>query len=65
MPKKAYIISLLFCVLTTPFFVSSDRIIMGFPAWAFYSLVMIILYSFIIAILLHIYWPTQKKRHDS
>lgn len=64
MPKKVYIISLLFCVLTTPLYVSSDRIIMGFPAWAFYSLVMIILYSFIIAILLHIYWPTQKKRHD-
>ena len=65
MPKKVYIISLVCCVLTAPFFVSSQRIIMGFPAWAFYSLVMTIVYSFIIAILLQIYWPTQKKRHDS
>jgi len=65
MPKKAYIISILACVITTPLFISSEQIILGFPAWAFYSFLMIILYSFIISLLLQIYWSTKKNNNES
>jgi len=59
-PKKAYFLSTLAGVLTTPMFTKSTFIILGFPAWAFYTLIMTILYSFIVAIILHVYWPTKK-----
>ena len=50
--------------LTVHLCITSSHFILGFPAWAFYALIMTILYSFIIVIILQIYWPTKKQRDE-
>jgi len=59
--KKAGVLSLVTLILTVPWFITSSEIIFGFPAWAFYALVVTVLYSFLIAYLFQIYYT--KKRH--
>ncbi|HBN45583.1 MAG TPA: hypothetical protein DD389_03860 [Candidatus Marinimicrobia bacterium] len=61
MSRIPVLISLLFCVATTPFFISSEKMMFGFPIWAFYSLIMIVIYSVIICYLLERYWPTKHQ----
>jgi len=49
--KKGYILSILALFLTVPWLISSSNMILGFPAWAFYSLIATVVYSFLIAYL--------------
>lgn len=62
-PKKAWILSLLMLVLTVPWFITSSEMIFGFPAWAFYALIVTVLYSFLIAYLFQIYHTQNRNKH--
>ena len=61
--KKAWILSLLMLVLTVPWFITSSEMIFGFPAWAFYALIVTVLYSFLIAYLFQIYHTQNRNKH--
>lgn len=61
--KKAGILSLLTLILTVPWFITSSEMILGFPVWAFYSLIVTVLYSFLIAYLFQIYHTKNRDRH--
>jgi hypothetical protein len=61
--KKAWILSILMLVLTVPWFITSSEMIFGFPAWAFYALIVTVLYSFLIAYLFQIYHTQNRNKH--
>ncbi len=61
--KKAWIVSLIMLVLTVPWFITSSEMIFGFPAWAFYALIVTVLYSFLIAYLFQIYHTKNRNKH--
>lgn len=50
-------------VLTVPWFITSSEMIFGFPAWAFYALIVTVLYSFLIAYLFQIYHTQNRNKH--
>jgi|TARA_B100002003_G_scaffold8762_1_gene7713 hypothetical protein len=49
-------------ILTVPwwFFEYSDTIILGLPDWAFYAVIMAILYSIVISYILGKFWKTKE-----
>lgn len=61
MPRIAIFITLLFCVATTPLFIASETMILGFPGWAFYSLIMIVIYSLIICFVIERFWISKSQ----
>lgn len=58
---KIFLISIIALVLTVPwFFIDfSNTTVLGFPLWAFYSIVMSVLYAAVIAIMLGRYWDVS------
>jgi len=59
---KAVALSILALVLTVPWFISSTKLFLGLPAWAFYSLVVTIIYSCVVAYLFQIFIKKNKDK---
>ena len=57
-----FFISIIVLILTVPwwFFEYSDTIILGLPDWAFYAVIMAILYSIVISYILGKFWKTKE-----
>ena len=63
-----YALTLAALCLTVPWFFSPGedlpRTILGFPTWAFYSVVASVLYASFIAYCLHRHWDLSAGRED-
>jgi len=62
--KLVFSLSIIALLFTVPWWTNSPTLIYGFPAWAFYSLLATIAYSFIIAILLHVHWSNGTNKDN-
>ncbi|HCI15222.1 MAG TPA: hypothetical protein DE027_00150 [Candidatus Marinimicrobia bacterium] len=60
--NSLFFISIIVLILTVPwwFFEYSDTIILGLPDWAFYAVIMAILYSIVISYILGKFWKTKE-----
>ncbi len=60
--NSLFFISIMVLILTVPwwFFEYSDTIILGLPDWAFYAVIMAILYSIVISYILGKFWETKE-----
>ncbi len=60
--NSLFFISIIVLILTVPwwFFDYSDTIILGLPDWAFYAVIMAILYSIVISYILGKFWKTKE-----
>ncbi len=60
--NSLFFISIIVLILTVPwwFFEYSDTIILGLPDWAFYAVIMAILYSIVISYILGKFWETKE-----
>ncbi len=60
--NSLFFISIIVLILTVPwwFFEYSDTIILGLPDWAFYAVIMAILYSIVISYIVGKFWKTKE-----
>ena len=60
--NSLFFISIMVLILTVPwwFFEYSDTIILGLPDWAFYAVIMAILYSIVISYIVGKFWKTKE-----
>ena len=63
---KLFFIPLLILIASVPWFFTgaSDRVILGFPAWGFYSIVFSVIYAVVIAVFLKRYWSLSAEDID-
>ncbi len=63
---KLFIIPVAILVASVPwlFTRASDTVILGFPAWAFYSLVVTQIYAIVIAVFLKRYWQLSADEKE-
>ena len=63
---KLFIIPVVILLASVPwlFTGASDKVILGFPVWAFYSLVVTIIYAIVIAVFLKRYWSLSAGDDD-
>ena len=57
------LISVLVLILTVPWFFThdSDKIVFGFPSWAFYSIAMTFGYAVLLVILIGVSWNNMEE----
>lgn len=63
MKRKLFLIEFGLLVLTVPWFFTSEKseLIFGFPIWAFYSLIVSIIFAFVTAFIIGKYWEELSK----
>ena len=61
--KKLYLSSFLLIILSVPWFYidNNSNIFGGFPAWAFYSLTVTLIYAILVAYMLGKYWSISSE----
>lgn len=60
-----YISILLLLILSVPWFLSLKNSVLGFPAWAFFSFVITIIFAFWMAFIIKKYWDKLADNGDN
>lgn len=61
-----FVIPLLILIASVPWFFTgeSSRVILGFPAWGFYSLILSLIYAVVVAIFLKKFWSLSAQDEE-